>query len=73
MSPATVALRRAWRASGLSIAQIAARSEQPERTVYRVLTGLNTRAGAVFAVAACLGVDSLPVSASTGESLRSWP
>lgn len=67
MTPATVALRHAWRASGLTVAQIAARAEQPERTVYRVLMGLNTRAGAVFAVAACLGVPSLPVSATTGD------
>jgi predicted transcriptional regulator len=70
MTPATVALRRAWRASGLSIAQIAARSEQPERTVYRVMAGLNVRADALFAVAACLNVPDLPVSASTGESPR---
>lgn len=67
MKPATVLLRTAWRDSGLSVAQIAARAEESERTVYRVLNDENTRACSLLAVAAVLGLDHLPVSASTGD------
>lgn len=67
MHPATACLRRAWRDSQLTIAQIAARAEKSESTVYLVLAGKPTHADSVFAVAAALNVSALPVFPSSHE------
>ena len=63
MPPYVVALREAWRRSGLSAAHIAARAGVSDGTVYLVLEGQRkVRIDSVLAVANALGVNILPVS-----------
>lgn len=56
-------LRRAWHASGLSAAHVAARAELSERAFYHVLGGRKkVRFESVAAIAAALDVSTLPVT-----------
>lgn len=66
MDPLTPALRRAYRDSGLTIPQIAARAEVSERTVWAILYGRNVRTYSLFAVCHALGVSTRiePLAAS---------
>lgn len=70
MPPYVVALREAWRRSGLSAAHIAARADVSEGTVYLVLAGRRrVRVDSVLAVANALGVNVLPVSSPTSRGI----
>ena len=65
MAPHVAALRHAWKRSGLTLAQIGARCGRSTNTVYLVMGGKRqVRADSVLAVAAVLGLASIPVPAS---------
>lgn len=63
MNALVITLRRAYRESGMTLAQIAARSEVAENTVYAILAGRNVRTVSLFAVCQVLGVETVPVPA----------
>jgi transcriptional regulator with XRE-family HTH domain len=64
MDPLTPALRRAYRASGLTLGQIAVRAGVSENTVWNIMAGRNVRTYSLFAVCRVLSVSTLPVPSS---------
>jgi transcriptional regulator with XRE-family HTH domain len=65
MDPLTVMLRQAWRASGLTLPQLAARAELSERTLRAILSGRSVQSRNLFRVCWALRVSSVPVPEET--------
>ncbi|MEY5101190.1 MAG: hypothetical protein RJA36_3909 [Pseudomonadota bacterium] len=65
MAPYVVAMRTAWRDSGLTIHQIAARAGVSENTAIAVLGGRNAHMSSVQAICAVLNIRALEFVAST--------
>lgn len=68
MNPLLTKLRRAYRDSGLTFQQIAAKAEVHENTVYALMSGRNIRTSSLFAVCRVLGVDAVPVPSSSSST-----
>lgn len=56
-----VTLRLAYRRSGLTLGQIAARAGVSENTAWAIMAGRNVRTINLFRVCQVLGVESVPV------------
>jgi DNA-binding phage protein len=65
--PLTPALRLAYRASGLTIPQLAARAEVSEKSVYMVLAGRGVQTRTLFQVCRALNVRTIVVPVETDE------
>jgi DNA-binding phage protein len=65
MDPYVVTLRQAWRQSGLTMSQLAARSGLAENTVVAILGGRNAHFSSVCAVCQTLGIRSISLPATT--------
>lgn len=61
MKPHVIALRTAYRASGLTIGQVAARAGVSENTACSLLSGRTVRTTTLFRVCRVLGVPTVPV------------
>jgi len=61
MSPHTAVICEAFRRSGWTQAQLAARAEKSPRVVWDVLHGYDTKASSVYAVCRALGLAALPI------------
>lgn len=68
MSPQTAAIRDAFRRTGWTQAQLAARAEKSPRVIWDVLQGFDTKASSVYAVCRALGISSLPVPQQLASS-----
>jgi transcriptional regulator with XRE-family HTH domain len=70
MSPLTPQLRAAYYASGLTMAQIAARAELNELTVCRILNGRMGHVVSLLKVCSVLNVEKIDVPLLSANSTR---
>ena len=70
MSPETCAIREAFRRSGWTQAQLAARAERSPRVVWAILQGRDVKASSVFAVSRALGLVTIQAPAAHFASSR---